>query len=67
MIESRLGQDHAWSQREGAVWAASPEPRKPDRSDAVATLEHIASLHRAPLIRVEIGREFITKELDLWA
>jgi hypothetical protein len=67
MIESRLDQDHAWSQREGAAWAASPEPRKPDCSDVVATLERIASVYRAPLIRVENGPEFFTKELDLWA
>ena len=33
----------------------------------VATLERIASVHRAPLIRLENGPEFISKELDLWA
>jgi transposase InsO family protein len=67
VIEPRLGQDYAWSQREGAAWAASPEPQKPDGSVVVAMLERIASVHRASLIRVENGPEFFTKELDLWA
>jgi putative transposase len=33
----------------------------------VATPERIASVHRAPLIRLENGPEFISNELDLWA
>jgi transposase InsO family protein len=67
VIEPRLGQDYAWSQREGAAWAASPELRKPDCPDVVAMLERIASVHRGPLIRVENGPEFISNELDLRA
>jgi putative transposase len=33
----------------------------------VATPERIASVHRAPLIRLENGPEFISNELDLRA